>query len=751
MNLHPSSRPAAWLIRLAGLVLSVTPLHSLSAGSASWSSVPASSDWNTAANWVPTTVPNGAADTASFDTSNQTDVSLSDYVEVATVHFETGSDAFTISDLADATLTISGAGILNDSGVEQNFVVGAPTSYSTIWFRGTATAGSMTHFTVNPGNQPGGMGGQIWFWENSTAGDASFVTKGSSVSNGGYGYVEFFEQSSAANGTFLNEGSTSAASPGGATYVYEAFAGNGTFTNQPGTVAGAVGGATQITTSSSAENATLINNGATVAGAHGGSTSFYENSAAANAVIIAYGGNNGGDGGAISFNSGSTGDLAQIKLYGNATLDVVSPVLSIGSLEGDGAVTIGNSTLAIGANNLSTTFSGSVVGNGELHKIGAGTLTIAGATQHSEGTTVESGTLIASHDDALGTGDVTVEAGAILELQGGATNDNIADDATLYLAEDSTLRLNFTGSLEQVVGLTIDGIEQAAGVYGAPGSGAPHELTQLSGTGTLLVMPPPAIQLLNISTRLHVGSGENVLIGGFILEGTDPKPVVLRGLGPSLESFGLSGALSDPTLELHDGSGNTIATNDDWRDGDAAGIEAAGLAPNNDKEAAILQTLDPGAYTVILAGANGATGIGLVEVYDLDQSIDSSLPNLSTRGEVLTGDDVMIGGAILGPDDAPGFVTLLIRAIGPSLQDFGINNALLDPVLTLYDANGAPITSNDDWKFPFQSEIEATGLAPTDDREAAILYYPAPGSFTAIVSGKDGATGVALVEIYNLH
>ena len=519
-----SRKPAAHRpTKFATIAMLIIAAQACQAGSATWSSMPASSDWNTAANWVPAMVPNGATATASFDTSNQVDVSLSDDVEVAMVHFETGADAFAISDLANATLTISGAGILNDSGVEQNFVVGAPTSYSTIWFQGTATAGTMTNFTVNPGNQSGGMGGQIWFWDNSTAGEASFVTKGSSVSNGGYGYVEFFEQSSADNGTFLNEGSTLAGPPGGTTFVYEAFAGRGTFTNQPGTMAGAVGGATQITTFSSAENATFINNGATVAGAHGGSTSFYGNSAAANAVIVAYGGSNGGEGGAISFNSGSTGDLAQIKLYGNATLDVVSPTLSIGSLEGDGAVMIGNSTLAIGANNLSTTFSGSVAGNGELHKIGIGTLTIASATQHSEGTVVESGTLVASHDDALGTGDVTVEAGAILELQGGVTNDNIADDATLYLAEESTLRLNFTGSPERVVGLTIDGIEQAPGVYGAPGSGAPHELPQWSGAGTLLVMPPPAIQLLNISTRLRVGNGENVLIGGFIIQGTAPS------------------------------------------------------------------------------------------------------------------------------------------------------------------------------------------------------------------------------------
>jgi len=743
------------MVGVIALIISSQPSW---AGSATWSNSASSSDWNTAINWVPITVPNGPADIASFSSSAQTNVSLSTDTEVNAIMFDPGASAFTISHTSHSGpstfFTLSGVGVTNNSGQVQNFVIGAADQSNVMQFKGSVSAGVSTVYTTESGGENGIGGGNVWFSDSSSAGQALFINKAAAVVGGGYGSVTFFDGTSAGNATFVNEGSGFSNSAAGAAFLSGAFAGSAIFTNNGGNVDGANGGSVQFATAGgSAEQATFINNGGTVTGARGGSTTLFENTKAADAIFIANGGVDGGDGGSIVFRDSATGDNAQFKIFGNGTLDVSAVLgVSIGSLEGDGAVTIGSTALIVGSNDLSTTFSGTFNGDGAFEKIGSGTLTLSGVSQFFVGAkTVTEGTLQISNDGALGTGDVSVNAGATLGLQDGTTNDYLADTATLNLISGSIVDLNFKGDADRIVGLTIDGIEQAAGVYGAPGSGAPHELPQLDGTGTLLVMPPPAIQLLNISTRLQVGSGENVLIGGFIIDGNDPKPVVLRGLGPSLEDFGVMGALADPTLELHDGSGNTIAANDDWRDGNAAGIEAAGLAPNNDKEAAILQTLDPGAYTVILGGTSGATGIGLVEVYDLDQSIDSSLPNLSTRGEVQTGDDVMIGGAILGPDDAPGFASLLVRAIGPSLQNFGVNNALLDPVLTLYDANGTPITNNDDWKFPLQSEIEATGLAPTDDREAAILYYPAPGSFTAIVSGKDGATGVALVEIYNLH
>ena len=741
----------------AVMVMLIACAEACRAGSATWSSTPGSGDWNAAANWNPATVPNGEGDSATFALSNQTNVSIHDDTEVSAIIFAPGASLFTIGHTSSSFwFILSGAGVVNNSGLQQNFVVGAADEFDVLQFEGTASAGVSTVYTTEPGgSQIASLGGSVWFFDTSSAGQASFINKGSGIAGGSYGSVTFFSGTSAANASFLNEGSAFPDSPGGATFFSGAFAGNATVTNNGGTTAGAGGGTVSFTASGgSAEQGTFINNGGTAAAAGGGTTTLFQDTSAANAIMIANGGENGGEGGSIVFRDFATGDDAQFKIFGNGTLSIqYAPFsVSIGSLEGDGIALIGSTTLIVGSNNLSTTFSGTFNGNGGFEKVGAGTLTLAGDSDFFVGQkTVSQGTLQVSHDGALGTGDVQVAAGATLRLQGGATNDYLSDSATLQLVDGSIVDLNFDGAADKIVGLTIDGVAQQAGEYGAPGTGAARELAQLTGTGTLLVMPPPAIQLLNISTRLQVGSGENVLIGGFIIEGDDPKPVILRGLGPSLANFGVSGALSDPTLELHDGSGNTIATNDDWRDGDTAAIEGTGLAPNDEREAAILQTLDAGAYTVILGGAGSATGIGLVEVYDLDQSIDSSLPNLSTRGQVLTGDDVLIGGAILGPDEAPGFVTLLIRALGPSLQNFGVNNALLDPVLTLYDANGTQITSDDDWKFGFQAQIEATGLAPTDDREAAILYYPGPGSFTAIVSGKDGATGVALVEIYNLH
>jgi hypothetical protein len=258
----------------------------------------------------------------------------------------------------------------------------------------------------------------------------------------------------------------------------------------------------------------------------------------------------------------------------------------------------------------------------------------------------------------------------------------------------------------------------------------------------------PTPKLLNISTRLQVLPNDNVLIGGFIITGTVSKNVIVRAIGPSLGD-GLTGFLADPTLELHDSAGMVIDFNDNWKDTQQAEIEATGLQPSDDLESAIVETLTPGLYTAIVAGKNGTTGIGLVEAYDLDQAVDSELANISTRGFIDTGDNVMIGGFIIGPDGL-GDATVLVRGIGPSLTDFGVPGALQDPTLELHDESGNTLTTNDDWKETQQTEIEATGLAPTDDRESAILSTLAPGAYTAIVRGALDTTGVGLVEAYNI-
>lgn len=259
--------------------------------------------------------------------------------------------------------------------------------------------------------------------------------------------------------------------------------------------------------------------------------------------------------------------------------------------------------------------------------------------------------------------------------------------------------------------------------------------------------PLPA-QPLNISIRTQVGTDDRVLIGGFVIDGTAPKRVILRAIGPSLAAVGISNPLSDPLLELHGSDGSLITTNDNWKDTDKLDIEATGLAPANDFESAIVITLDPGSYTILVRGKEGATGVGMVEVYEVGQAANSHLANISTRGFVGTRSSVMIGGFILGGGSENAAV--VIRALGPSLAPFGVAGTLADPTVELHDENGALIRSNDNWKENQETEIEATGLAPTSDLESIIFERLAPGAYTAIVSGKSGLTGVALLEIYRL-
>jgi hypothetical protein len=262
-----------------------------------------------------------------------------------------------------------------------------------------------------------------------------------------------------------------------------------------------------------------------------------------------------------------------------------------------------------------------------------------------------------------------------------------------------------------------------------------------------------AAQLLNLSTRLRVQTGDNVLIGGFIVRGNQSKKVLIRGLGPSVKTDAgpVPGRLNDPVLELHNRSGATIATNDNWKDTQQSEIEASTIPPPNDRESAIVMTLSPGAYTAILRGKDNTTGVGVVEVYDIGLAANARLANISTRGFVGTGDNVMIGGFQAGPNNAAG-TRVVVRAIGPSLASESVPHPLEDPMLELHDGNGALIDSNDDWAESQQAEIVATGLAPTDPRESAMLVNDVEaGPYTAIVRGKDGGKGVGLVEVYDVQ
>ena len=285
-------------------------------------------------------------------------------------------------------------------------------------------------------------------------------------------------------------------------------------------------------------------------------------------------------------------------------------------------------------------------------------------------------------------------------------------------------------------------------------SGLVDVLPSVAANTTMTVIEgssPPPPQSQNLSTRLQVLTGDDVGIGGFIITGTGSKNVLIRGLGPSLEASGVTGFLPDPVLELHKPTG-VVLVNDNWQDTQPSAIKATGLAPTNDAESAIVATLDPGNYTAVLSGQSGTTGVGLVEVYDLDVGISSQLANVSTRGFVGTGDDVMIGGVIIGPNGAPD-ATVVVRALGPSLANMGITNSLADPTLELHDANGMTIATNNDWQDdPAQAaSLEAANIAPTNPKESAIYISLATGNYTAVVAGANNTTGVGLVEVYNLQ
>jgi len=261
----------------------------------------------------------------------------------------------------------------------------------------------------------------------------------------------------------------------------------------------------------------------------------------------------------------------------------------------------------------------------------------------------------------------------------------------------------------------------------------------------------PAVgpQALNLSTRGVVSSGDNILIGGFIIRGSERKTVVLRALGPSLRAFGVSGVLSDPVLSVYNASHTLIATNDNWQsDPHNADIQKNGLAPANLVESATLQNLAPGAYTVTVRGANSSSGTGLVELYDLSPQSNSKLANISTRGSVGTGDNVLISGFIVGE---VGSATVIVRALGPSLGPLGVSNPLSDPVLTIYDSKGTAIVTNDNWHDNVNAlAIQRHTLSPPNERDSALVLHLPAGSYTAIVRGANGATGNALVEVYSL-
>ena len=272
---------------------------------------------------------------------------------------------------------------------------------------------------------------------------------------------------------------------------------------------------------------------------------------------------------------------------------------------------------------------------------------------------------------------------------------------------------------------------------------------RLSVTYTTPTATPP--QLVNVSTRMRVQTGENALIGGFIITGNAAKKVILRAIGPSLAEQGVADALANPVMELRAQNGSLLFQNDNWRSDQEEAIQNSGVPPENDLESAIVATLQPGAYTAVVRGTNDGTGVGLVEVFDLDTAADSRFVNISTRGIVLTDTNVMIGGFIAA--GGSGNTKVLLRAIGPSLSESGVANPLADPTLRFVTGNGMLIGENDNWQDdPDQAaQITATGAAPKNDAESAFITTIPAGNYTAVVRGKDGGTGVGLVEVFNIR
>jgi hypothetical protein len=275
----------------------------------------------------------------------------------------------------------------------------------------------------------------------------------------------------------------------------------------------------------------------------------------------------------------------------------------------------------------------------------------------------------------------------------------------------------------------------------------------------------PATNITNISTRAFVQTGDDVMIGGFIVQGTGPKRVIIRAIGPELTQSGITNPLANPTLELHNGTGALIAANNNWQttilggvitSNQVSDIQNSGHAPTAASESAIIANLPPGNYTAIVRGGNNTTGVALVEVYDLSPGVGSILGNLSTRSFVQTGDNVMIGGFIV---QEGGPKRVIIRAIGPELTQSGITNPLANPTLELHDGTGALIAANNNWQTTILggiitsnqvSDIQNSGHAPTAASESAISAILPPGNYTAVVRGVNNTTGVALVEVYDL-
>ena len=444
------------------------------AGSATWNVNPGSADWNNANNWTPMTVPNGPNDTATFQSSNQANIFLSANTEVNAIIFSPSTSNFFFIVNPSFTLTISGTGITNSSGFTE--ALNTAHGGAHIAFINAATAGDRVIF----GN---GQNSTITFSNSTSAGTASFINySGSITSFHGLSTAgsATFTNSTSGNTSFHNSSTAGNATLKGASFHDFSTAGNAT-----------LNGSATFNNSSTAGNATLT-----------GGAAFADNSAAMTATLT----------GSIVFSGNATGDMASVKVFGNSNLDIsahTAPGVTVGSIEGDGSVSLGANRLTVGSNNIDTTFSGQIkssTGGGSLGKTGTGTLVLANSNTYASGTTIDQGTLRAAHDGALGVGAqngsfVSIGPNGILTLDSGATNNYISDRASLIIVTGSTVNLNYSGAPDRLRSLIVDGIAQPVGIYGGPASGAPNQLPQFTGTGTIIA-PTKAV-----SRKVHGNAG----------------------------------------------------------------------------------------------------------------------------------------------------------------------------------------------------------------------------------------------------
>ena len=480
------------------------------AASATWSANPPSGDWNSASNWVPMTVPNGPNDDATFQTSNQTIVSLSADTEVNGIIFNSGASLFEIINGTAVTLTISGTGVTNSSGITQTFFISGHMA-----FTNASRAGDLTSFD--------NVHGTITFFNSASAGSATFISypdsimsfsnwasAGSATFTSYPGSIMSFSNSSTAesvNVTLLRRNGPKGAAAQ-ALFVNSSSAANALFTINGGALL-------QFSNTSSAGASTLITNGG-VGGEGPGLTVFAGDSAAMTATLIANSATSIDQAGRIIFRDNATGDMASVKVFGNGSLDISEHAalgVAIGSIEGDGYVFLGGKRLIVGGNDASTTLSGHIQDGGlqsdlggSLVKTGTGTLVFANSNTYSGGTTIDSGTLRASLDHALGGspqngGYVCVGPDATLTLDSGETNDYIANAVSLCIVTGSTVNLNFSGNPDRLRSLILDGVTQPPGLYGGAVSGAPNQLPQFAGPGQILATTKA------VSRKVHGAAG----------------------------------------------------------------------------------------------------------------------------------------------------------------------------------------------------------------------------------------------------